>query len=132
MVTTWKMERVYSPVLDSAVAMGRKPAAVIKVPVSMGKAVLVQAKPAALIRLKPCSIFIAIISTAIMASSTIRPSANTSAPREILCRPMSKYFIDAKVMASTSGMENATTRPVRQPSEKKLTSSTMASASIST
>ena len=51
MVTTWKIERVYSPVLDAAVAIGKKPAAVIKVPVSIGNAVLVQAKPAAFIRL---------------------------------------------------------------------------------
>jgi hypothetical protein len=43
MVTTWKIERVYSPVLDCAVAIGRKPAAVISVPVSIGNAVLVQA-----------------------------------------------------------------------------------------
>ncbi len=98
----------------------------------MGKAVLFQAKPAALIRLKPCSILIAIISTAMMASSTIRPSANTNAPREILCRPMSKYFIDTNVMANTSGMDRATTMPVRHPSEKKLTSSTITNASIST
>ncbi len=45
--TTWKIERVYSPVLELAVAMGRNPAAVISVPVSIGKAVLVQAKLAA-------------------------------------------------------------------------------------
>ncbi len=43
MVTTWKIERVYSPVLEAAVAMGRNPAAVIRVPVSIGKAVLLQA-----------------------------------------------------------------------------------------
>ncbi|MNJ73446.1 hypothetical protein D3C77_702400 [compost metagenome] len=43
MATTSKIERVYSPVLDCAVAIGRKPAAVISVPVSIGKAVLVQA-----------------------------------------------------------------------------------------
>ena len=43
MVTTWKIERVYSPVPDCAVAIGRKPAAVINVPVSIGNAVLVQA-----------------------------------------------------------------------------------------
>ena len=89
-VTTWKMERVYSPVPDCAVAMGRKPAAVMSVPVSMGKAVLVQAKPAAFSRLRPCSILIAIISTAMIASSTISPRASTRAPREILCKPMSK------------------------------------------
>ncbi|MCY1445855.1 hypothetical protein D9M68_404540 [compost metagenome] len=50
MVTTWNSERVYSPVPDCAVAIGRKPAAVTRVPVSMGKAVLVQAKLAALKR----------------------------------------------------------------------------------
>ena len=38
-VTTWKIERVYSPVLEAAVAMGRKPAAVTSVPVSIGNAV---------------------------------------------------------------------------------------------
>ena len=38
---TWKMERVYSPVEDLAMAIGRNPATVISVPVSIGKAVLV-------------------------------------------------------------------------------------------
>ncbi|MNN78430.1 hypothetical protein D3C81_1949890 [compost metagenome] len=46
-VTTWNSERVYSPVLDAAVAIGRKPAAVISVPVSIGNAVDSQAKLAA-------------------------------------------------------------------------------------
>ena len=40
-VTTAKMAKVYSPVDERAVAMGRKPMAVISVPVSIGKAVLV-------------------------------------------------------------------------------------------
>jgi hypothetical protein len=39
MVTTSKIERVYSPVPDFAVAIGRKPAAVTSVPVSIGNAV---------------------------------------------------------------------------------------------
>ncbi len=130
--TTWKIERVYSPTLDSAIAMGKKPAAVIKVPVNIGKAVLVHAKPAALTRPIPCSILMAIISTAIMASSTINPSASTKAPNEILCRPIPKYCITAKVIASTNGIENATTKPVRKPSEKKHTTNTISSASIST
>ena len=51
MVTTWNIERVYSPVLDAAVAIGRKPAAVINVPVSMGNAVDFHANPAACKRL---------------------------------------------------------------------------------
>ena len=40
-VTTAKIAKVYSPVVDFAVAIGRKPEAVISVPVSIGKAVLV-------------------------------------------------------------------------------------------
>ena len=69
-----------------------------------------------------------------IASSTSRPSASTSAPSEILCRSMPKYFIAANVIASTSGIDSATTRPVRKPSEKKLTASTIATAiaSVST
>ena len=39
MVVTAKMPKVYSPVVDRAVAMGRKPAAVMMVPESMGNAV---------------------------------------------------------------------------------------------
>ena len=103
-------------------------------PVSIGKAVEEYANAAARTRSKPCSILIAIISTAMIASSTRRPSASTSAPSEILCRSMPKYFIAAKVIASTSGIDSATTRPVRQPSEKKLTASTIATAiaSVST
>ena len=89
-VTTSKIERVYSPVADAAVAIGRKPAAVTNVPVSIGNAVLSQANAAARSLSKPCSIFTAIISTAMIASSTSKPSARTKAPSEILCRPMPK------------------------------------------
>ncbi len=39
-VTTWKIERLYSPVVLAAVAIGRKPAAVTIVPDSMGNAVV--------------------------------------------------------------------------------------------
>ena len=131
-VTTSNSERVYSPTPEAAVAIGRKPAAVTRVPVSIGKAVLVQAKPAARKRSKPCSILIAIISTAMIASSTSSPSASTSAPSEILCRPTPNHSMTTKVIASTSGIDTATTSPVRKPSEKKLTSSTIATASAST
>ena len=41
MPTTWKIEIVYSPALDFANPTGRKPAAVISVPVSIGNAVAV-------------------------------------------------------------------------------------------
>ena len=41
MPTTWNSEIVYSPALDFAMPTGRKPAAVISVPVSIGNAVAV-------------------------------------------------------------------------------------------
>ena len=44
---TAKMAKVYSPVIDLAMPMGRKPTAVISVPVSMGMAVISYAKVAA-------------------------------------------------------------------------------------
>ena len=43
MATTQKMPPAYSPEEDLAKPTGRKPAAVTRVPVSMGKAVAVQA-----------------------------------------------------------------------------------------
>ena len=74
-VDTWKIERVYSPVPSSARSRSAgSPATVTSVPVSIGNAVLVYAKLAARKRSKPCSILIAIISTAMIASSTSRPS----------------------------------------------------------
>ena len=93
MADTSKIERVYSPVLDLASAIGRKPATVTSVPVSIGNAVLVYANAAARMRIQPCSIFTAIISTAMIASSTSRPSASTSVPSETLCRPMSNRYM---------------------------------------
>ena len=39
MVVTAKMPKVYSPVVDLAVAIGKKPAAVMMVPDSIGNAV---------------------------------------------------------------------------------------------
>ena len=54
-----------------------------------------------------------------------------SAPSEMRCRSMPYSFIIRKVTASTSGMDSATTRPVRKPRLKKLTASTMTTASSS-
>src|SRR5487761_1928993 len=110
---------------------GVNAAAVIKVPVSMGNAVDVYAKVAALNLSQPCSIFTTIISTAIMASSTNNPSAMTSAPSEIRCRSIPKTFMAKKVMTSTSGIDNATTKPVRKPKLRNETASTMIMASES-
>src|SRR5581483_1146747 len=129
MADTSKMERVYSPVLDLASAMGRKPDTVTSVPVSIGNAVLVYANAAARVRLHPCSSFTAIISTAMIASSTSSPSASTSVPSETLFRPIPNRYMHNDVTASTIGMEITTTMPVRRPSETKLTTSTIATAS---
>ena len=128
-INTQKIEPVYSPTPELAKPTGRKPAAVTSVPVSIGKAVDSQAKVAALMRLKPCSIFTIIISTAMIASSTRRPSAMMSAPSEMRWRSMPSGLMKMKTMASTKGTESATMMPVRKPSETKLTPSTITSAS---
>ncbi len=120
---------MYSPVLDFASTIGKKPETVTSVPVSIGNAVLVYAKAAARVRVQPCASFTAIISTEMMASSTSRPSASTSVPSETLCRPMPKRYITSEVTASTMGIVMTTTMPVRTPSETRLTSSTMPTAS---
>ncbi len=126
---TSKIERVYSPVLDFAKAIGRKPDTVTSVPVSIGKAVLVYAKAAARVRLQPCSSFTDIISTAMIASSTNSPKASTSVPSDTLCSPMSNRYMHNAVTASTTGIEITTTIPVRTPSDRRLTTSTIAIAS---
>src|ERR1700748_256370 len=128
--TTQKMLPAYSPTAELAKPIGRKPAAVTKVPVSIGNAVDSQAKDAALMRSQPCSIFTTIISTAMMASSTKRPSAMVSAPSEMRCRSSDIAFITMNTIDSTSGTDSATTMPVRQPSARNETNSTITSASI--
>src|SRR5215204_2393123 len=79
----------------------------------------------------PSSIFEIIISMVIMASSTRRPRAMMSAPREMRCRLMSIAFMLTKTMASTSGIDRATTTPGFIPRLRKLTTRTMAIASKS-
>ena len=119
--TTQKMPPAYSPTDELAKPIGRNPAAVTSVPVSIGKAVESQANDAARTRSQPCSIFTTIISTAMMASSTSRPSAMIRAPSVIRCRSMPIAFMTMNTIASTSGTDKATTMPVRQPSARKLT-----------
>ena len=84
--TTQKMPLVYSPVEDCAMPTGKNPAAVTSVPVSMGKAVVSQAKAAAFTLSQPCSIFTTIISTAMIASSTRSPNEMIRAPSVIRCK----------------------------------------------
>ena len=131
MVTTANIEKVYSPAALLAKPTGTKPAAVTSVPVSIGKAVEVYAKVAARTLSMPSSSLVTIISTVIMASSTSRPSAMISAPRDTRCRSISLTCIVTNTAASTSGIEQATTAPARRPRLRKLTPSTMAMASHS-
>ena len=112
---TANSEKQYWPVLLSAKPIGRKPRTVTSVPVSMGKAVEVKAKVAALIFSMPSSIFEIIISMVIIASSTRSPSAMMRAPSEMRCRLMPSASMATKTMASTSGMDRATTSPALKP-----------------
>ena len=66
-----------------------------------------------------------------MASSTNRPSAIISDPSEMRCSSILKKYMARKVIASTSGIDSATTMPVRQPRLTKLTPSTITTASSS-
>ena len=129
MATTVNREKQYCPVLLAAKPIGRKPKMVTSVPVSMEKAVEVKAKVAAFTFSMPSSILEIIISIVIMASSTRRPSAMMSAPKEMRCKLRSIPSIPRKTMARTRGMEIATTRPALRPRLRKLTTSTMAIAS---
>ena len=52
-----------------------------------------------------------------------------SAPSVMRCRSSDIAFMTMKTMPSTSGTDSATTIPVRQPSARKETNSTIASAS---
>ncbi len=52
-----------------------------------------------------------------------------SAPSDTLCRSMPAWYMKRNVTAKVSGIDSATMRPVRRPSDRKLTSSTMATAS---
>ncbi len=54
-----------------------------------------------------------------------------SAPSEILCRSMPDTNMKRNVTASVSGIESATMSPVRSPSVRKLTASTIVTASAS-
>src|ERR1041384_938888 len=62
---------------------------------------------------------------AMMASSTSSPSAMMRAPSVMRWRSIPAAYMTSRTIARTNGTESATTTPVRQPSERKLTTSTM-------
>ena len=130
--TTANREKQYSPALDAAKPTGINPAIITRVPVSIGNAVVVNARVAACRRESPASRRETMVSTVIMASSTSRPSAIISAPSEMRCRPIPASIIPAKVMARTSGIAAATTSPARSPRETNETARTITTASVRT
>ena len=130
--TTANSEKQYSPALEAAKPTGINPAIITRVPVSMGKAVVLKAYVAAFLRVSPASSLATIASTVIIASSTRSPSAIMSAPREMRCKPIPASIMPTNVIASTRGIAAATTSPARIPSEIKETARTIRTASIST
>ena len=112
--TTQKIELVYSPALDFGEAhrheAGRRDQRAGQHREG-GRGVGVGRAPRA--GSQPCSSFTIIISTAMMASSTSRPSAMISAPSEMRWKSMPSSIMPTKVMASTSGTDSATMMPVR-------------------
>ena len=129
--TIQKMPPAYSPVVDLENPIGMKAAVVTSAPVSRGIAVDEYEKAAALTRSHPSSIFTTIISTAMMPSSTSRPSAMISDPSETRSRFQPIASITRATTPSTIGTESPTTIPVRQPRLIRQTASTIVSASSS-
>ena len=125
------MPPAYSPVVDFEKPIGMKAAVVMSAPVSRGIAVAAYEKAAALTRSHPSSIFTTIISTAMMPSSTSRPSAMISDPSDTRSRFQPIASITSATTPSTIGTESPTTMPVRQPRLNRHTASTIASASSS-
>ena len=129
MPTTANSENVYSPAALWAKPIGRNPTMVTSVPVPMGKCVFSYAKIAAFALSNPSSSLVTMDSTVIIASSTRSPSAMMSAPSETRWKLMCARSIATKTTARTSGMEQATTAPARNPRLSRLTAITMAIAS---
>ena len=132
--TTQNMSRQNSLATPFENATGMKPAQVISVPVSIGLAVTLNAWQAASNLDSPRSSCTLIISTAIIASSTKSPSAIISEPSDTLCKSIPSAYMKQNVPANTSGIQPATTSPVRTPKLAKLTPKTItiANRSVST
>src|SRR5260370_17836632 len=86
--TTQKRFLQYSPAPDCAKPTGIRPIIVTSVPASIGAAVWLQAKLAALIRAQPSSSLTTIVSIPMIASSTSRPREGITAPKEIRKKPL--------------------------------------------
>src|SRR3974390_1852741 len=69
-----------------------------------------------------------ITSTVVMASSTSRPRAMSSAPSEMRCRSMRANSMIGKMIATVRGIDSATTAPGRSPRLTTLQAMMMAIA----
>ena len=127
-VTTAKMENVYSPAALRAKPIGTKPAMVTKVPVSIGIASVLYAKDAASSLLSPCANRVVITSIVVIALSTSRLSEMMSAPSEMRWRSICIACMIGKTIAMVSGIVSATTEPGRNPRLTMLTAMMMAIA----
>ena len=127
-VTTAKMENVYSPAALRAKPIGTKPAMVTKVPVSIGIASVLYAKDAASSLLSPCANRVVITSMVVIALSTSRLSEMMSAPSEMRWRSICIACMIGKTIAMVSGMVSATTEPGLNPRLMMLTAMMMAIA----
>jgi hypothetical protein len=128
MLTTAKIENVYSPAELLANPIGTNPAIVTNDPVSIGKASVLYAYVAACSLSSPAARRIVIASIVLMASSTSSVSAMIRAPSEMRCRSMLTDSITGKTMASVSGIDSATMAPARNPRLTMLTAMMMAMA----
>src|SRR5271155_1033380 len=127
-VTTAKIENVYSPAALRAKPIGTKPAMVTNVPVSIGSASVLYAKDAASSLLSPWARRVVITSIAVMALSTSRLKEMMSAPSEMRWRSMCIACMIGNTMAIVSGMVSATTEPGLKPRLMMLTAMMMAIA----
>ena len=114
-VTTAKIENVYSPAALRAKPIGTKPAMVTKVPVSIGIVSVLYAKEAASSLLSPCAKRVVITSIVVIALSTSRLSEMISAPSEMRWRSICIACMIGNTIAMVSGIVSATTEPGLNP-----------------
>ena len=121
MLTTAKIENVYSPAPLCANPIGTKPAMVTKDPVSIGNANVLYANVAASSFGSPSARRAVMASIVLMASSTSKVRAMMRAPREMRCRSILTKCMTGNTIASVSGIESATIAPALTPRLTTLT-----------
>ena len=128
MLTTAKIEKVYSPAELAAKPIGTKPAMVTNDAGEHGKRQRLVGERRGLFLASPAASRVVMASIVVMASSTSRASAMISAPSEMRCRSMPTNSMTGNTIASVSGIDSATTAPARTPRLTKLTAMMIAIA----